>query len=234
MTGRTDLLSPPHVATETSAPVAGGTGWLLGDPKHYDRGACVDLVQLRGFIQATQPAVAEALALDTDGPTRRQFLAHVAAFFETDRVIEAHLERQIVGPGVDAEQRDAGLHAKRLEIAGAAFGKTLRAHARRQQLDDGTGTHEPAGLRAPARVGKPGRSAIKRAKLPRLRRAKAERRRAGQAESLEPLRELQEVRLQRLSLRRVREESQARSSGVRNRSSHRERGAESAADGPQE
>jgi len=70
MTGRTDLLSPPHVATETSVPVAGGTGWLLGDPKHYDRGACVDLVQLRGFIQATQPKTAETLALDTDGPSR--------------------------------------------------------------------------------------------------------------------------------------------------------------------
>ncbi len=79
MTGRTDLLSPPHVATDTSVPVAGGTGWLLGDPKHYDRGACVDLVQLRGFIQATQPEVAEALALDIDGPTRRQFVARLAS-----------------------------------------------------------------------------------------------------------------------------------------------------------
>lgn len=77
MTGRTDLLSPPHVATETSTPVAGGTGWLLGDPKHYDRGACVDLVQLRGFILATQPKLDVALALDTDGPTRRQFLARL-------------------------------------------------------------------------------------------------------------------------------------------------------------
>ena len=31
MTGRTHVLVPAHVATETSAPVAGGTGWLLGD-----------------------------------------------------------------------------------------------------------------------------------------------------------------------------------------------------------
>jgi hypothetical protein len=52
MTGRVDLLSPPYVPSETSTPVAGGTGWLLGDPKHYDRGACVDLVQLRGFVMA--------------------------------------------------------------------------------------------------------------------------------------------------------------------------------------
>ena len=58
MTGHTDLLSPEHVATETSAPVAGGTGWLLGDPHHYDRDYCVDLVQLRGFVMATQEDLA--------------------------------------------------------------------------------------------------------------------------------------------------------------------------------
>lgn len=77
MTGRTDLLHPPHVATETSAPVAGGTGWLLGDARHYDREHCVDLVQLRGFLRATQPALVEPLALESDGPTRRKFLARL-------------------------------------------------------------------------------------------------------------------------------------------------------------
>jgi len=77
MTGRTDLLSPPHVATESSVPVAGGTGWLLGDPKHYDRSACIDLVQLRAFILATQPKLVEALSLEADGPGRRQFLARL-------------------------------------------------------------------------------------------------------------------------------------------------------------
>jgi type I restriction enzyme, R subunit len=77
MTGRVDLLFPPHVATDTSAPVAGGTGWLLGDPKHYDRTYGLDLVQLRGFIAATQPELAETLALETEGPTRRQFLARL-------------------------------------------------------------------------------------------------------------------------------------------------------------
>ncbi len=77
MTGRADILVPAHVATETSAPVAGGTGWLLGDAAHYDREYCVDLVQLRGFLMATQPEVAEALHLETDGPTRRKFLARL-------------------------------------------------------------------------------------------------------------------------------------------------------------
>jgi len=77
MTGRTDVLSPEHVATSTSVPVAGGTGWLLGEPKHYSREYCVDLVQLQGFLLATQPELAEAFQLETDGPTRRQFLARV-------------------------------------------------------------------------------------------------------------------------------------------------------------
>ena len=70
MTGHTDLLSPEHVATETSAPVAGGTGWLLGDPHHYDRDYCVDLVQLRGFVAATQEELVDALS--TSAPTGRR------------------------------------------------------------------------------------------------------------------------------------------------------------------
>jgi type I restriction enzyme R subunit len=77
MTGRTDVLVPAHVATETAVPVAGGTGWLLGDAGHYDREYCVDLVQLRGFVVATQEDVVESLQLDTDGPTRRKFLARL-------------------------------------------------------------------------------------------------------------------------------------------------------------
>jgi len=77
MTGRTDLLVPPHVATETSVPVAGGTGWLLGDPDHYDREYCVDLTQLHGFLLATQEEILEHLQLSTDGPTRRKFLARL-------------------------------------------------------------------------------------------------------------------------------------------------------------
>lgn len=77
MTGRTDLLVPPHTPTGFDAPVAGGTGWLLGDARHFDRGFCVDLVQLRGFLEVTQPQVAAALDLGHDTPTRRQFLKRV-------------------------------------------------------------------------------------------------------------------------------------------------------------
>ena len=55
----------------------GGTGWIGGNPQDYDREFCVDRVQLAGFLKATQPEVAESLALDEGGPTRRKFLARL-------------------------------------------------------------------------------------------------------------------------------------------------------------
>ncbi len=75
MTGHTELLSPPHKATETAVPVAGGTGWLLGDDKHFNREFCVDIVQLRGFLLSTQPDLVGAFDLDRDeSPVQRKFL----------------------------------------------------------------------------------------------------------------------------------------------------------------
>ena len=103
MTGRIDLLSPEHVATETSAPVAGGTGWLLGDSHHYDRDYCVDLVQLRGFVLATQEELADALSLDTDGPTRRSFLARLQGEISKRGTID------VLRNGVKHNQHDVDL-----------------------------------------------------------------------------------------------------------------------------
>ena len=54
-----------------------GVGWICGDPQDYDRGYCVDLVQLSAFLRATQPEVAEGLDLGHDSPTRRSFLARL-------------------------------------------------------------------------------------------------------------------------------------------------------------
>ena len=88
MTGRTDVLSPAHLATDTAVPVAGGTGWLLGDATHYEREYCVDLIQLRGFLLATQEPLVEALSLRTDGPTRRQFLARLQGEISKRGVID--------------------------------------------------------------------------------------------------------------------------------------------------
>ena len=53
----------------------GGTGWCPGQAQDYEREFCVDLPQLRTFLTATQPKVAEALDLEHDNPTRRKFLA---------------------------------------------------------------------------------------------------------------------------------------------------------------
>ena len=52
-------------------------GWLAGDPKDYEREYAVDLVQLSGFLRATQPNTVEAFDLDHDSPTRRKFLARL-------------------------------------------------------------------------------------------------------------------------------------------------------------
>ncbi|MBU2026211.1 MAG: type I restriction endonuclease subunit R [Proteobacteria bacterium] len=54
-----------------------GSGWIGGQAYDYDREYCVDLVQLRTFLQATQPEAAEALNLGEDSPTRRTFLARL-------------------------------------------------------------------------------------------------------------------------------------------------------------
>ena len=120
MTGRTDLLVPPHTPTGFDAPVSGGTGWLLGDPRHYDRGFCIDLVQLRGFLQLTQPKAAEALSLDTDGPTRRQFLARLSSEIGKRGVIDVlrkgvshgpHHLQLFYGTPSQGNARAAELHA---------------------------------------------------------------------------------------------------------------------------
>ena len=69
----------PPKAGQVSEPQAGygGVGWSCGNPHDYDREYCVDRVQLAAFLNATQPEVAESLALDEDGPTRRKFLARL-------------------------------------------------------------------------------------------------------------------------------------------------------------
>jgi len=65
----------PKVSYPTA--LYGGTGWILGDWRDYDREHCLDLTQLRAFLDMTQPRVAVALALTEDGPTRRRFLARL-------------------------------------------------------------------------------------------------------------------------------------------------------------
>ena len=78
---------PPQVGAAPEAAV-GGSGWLCGDLRDYDREYCVDLAQLRACLHATQPKVAEALALNEDGPIRRRFLARLQGEITKRGVIE--------------------------------------------------------------------------------------------------------------------------------------------------
>ena len=55
----------------------GGVGWSAGNHHDYNREYCIDLVQLRTFLNTTQPEAATALHLTENGPTRRRFLARL-------------------------------------------------------------------------------------------------------------------------------------------------------------
>ena len=73
-----DPCDPPSGRTVGEPPRGySGVGWSPGNHHDYNREYCVDLVQLRTFLQATQPNSAPALRLDEDCPTRRKFLARL-------------------------------------------------------------------------------------------------------------------------------------------------------------
>ena len=73
-----DPCDPPAACTVGEPPASyGGVGWSCGNHYDYDREYCVDLVQLRSFLNTTQPEAAAALRLTEDGPTRRKFLARL-------------------------------------------------------------------------------------------------------------------------------------------------------------
>jgi len=68
---------PDAAGVAEPAPSYAGADYTCGRPGDYDREYCVDLAQLRAFLDATQPDAAEALDLGTDSPTRRKFLARL-------------------------------------------------------------------------------------------------------------------------------------------------------------
>ena len=68
--------SQPGEVREPAA-TYGNTGWVCGEANDYDREYAVDLAQLRAFLRATQPEVADAFDVGQDGPTRRKFLARL-------------------------------------------------------------------------------------------------------------------------------------------------------------
>ncbi len=71
------MTGPPLAQVAEAPALYGGGGWSLGDWHDYDREYCVDLRQLAAFLKDTQEDTAAALDLETDGPTRRKFLARL-------------------------------------------------------------------------------------------------------------------------------------------------------------
>ncbi|MGB5070112.1 MAG: type I restriction endonuclease, partial [Flavobacteriales bacterium] len=66
-----------------------GQCWLPGDASDYDRTYAVDLRQLRLFLEATQPKLAEELDLTNDSPRRRTFLHRLQGVIAKEGVIHA-------------------------------------------------------------------------------------------------------------------------------------------------
>ena len=67
MTGRTGLEPVPDAFQEVSPTAAGGTGWLVGWPRDYDRTHALDTAQLFSFLQATQPEELKKLGIANYG-----------------------------------------------------------------------------------------------------------------------------------------------------------------------
>lgn len=78
MTGTDGLAVQPGIPM-----LAGGTGYIPGHPKDYDRAHALDTTQLFAFLHATQPALLEKLALatppDPKDINRLKFLARLSS-----------------------------------------------------------------------------------------------------------------------------------------------------------
>lgn len=82
---------------------AGAAPWLQGDPQDYDRAWTVDLVQLRAFIDTTQPTLVSALDMENDSPTRQKFLARLQGEISKRGIID------VIRSGVKHGQHDVSL-----------------------------------------------------------------------------------------------------------------------------
>src|SRR5680860_616225 len=82
MTGEDGLAVMPNVAAEKALPF-GGTGYVAGSPKDFDRAHAIDVPQLFAFLHATQPEAFNKLAIaGVDDPkdiNRLKFLARLSS-----------------------------------------------------------------------------------------------------------------------------------------------------------
>jgi type I restriction enzyme, R subunit len=82
MTGENGLTVAPNVAAEKIPPF-GGTGYIAGSAKDYDRAYALDVPQLFSFLRTTQPEAFRKLAMaDANDPrdiNRLKFLARISS-----------------------------------------------------------------------------------------------------------------------------------------------------------
>lgn len=64
-------------------------GYVLGDPKDYDREHAVDLVKLLEFLETTQPDTYGVLGINREGPKRTQFLHRLQGEIAKRGVVDA-------------------------------------------------------------------------------------------------------------------------------------------------
>ena len=97
------------------------SGWLPGDNQDYQPTSCVDLAHLAAFLQDTQPETAQALTLDSDDNTRRQFLNRLKNEIQNRGIIDVlrkgiehgqHSIRLFYGTPSPGNEAAATLHAK--------------------------------------------------------------------------------------------------------------------------
>ena len=97
------------------------SGWLQGDNQDYNAASCVDLAHLAAFLQDTQPETAQALHLDQNDNTRRQFLRRLHRQIGDRGIIDVlrngiehgqHSIRLFYGTPSPGNEAAATLHAK--------------------------------------------------------------------------------------------------------------------------
>ena len=91
MTGTDGLAVAPSPGAAEEVVVFGGTGYVAGSPKDYDREHALDVRQLFAFLKATQPVAFAKLALAEDDPkdvNRHKFLTRLSTEIGTRGVID--------------------------------------------------------------------------------------------------------------------------------------------------
>ncbi|MDS4021492.1 MAG: type I restriction endonuclease subunit R [Candidatus Competibacter sp.] len=101
MTGVDGLAVAPNTAAEARAPY-GGTGYIAGSARDYDRAHALDVPQLFAFLRATQPEAFEKLALadanDARDINRLKFLARLSGEIGKRGVIDVLRKGVAHGP----------------------------------------------------------------------------------------------------------------------------------------